>query len=131
MRNDQDMIDNENQRPAVWIGHVAMHSGKVAESSEFMLSIGMRHIFSDEGIAVLEMRGGTHLVITSNPDSGLVMSSFDLMVDDIDASHREFTDLGLKPTDIERGNIHDEFMMTEPGGTAIRFNSSHASDLPV
>jgi hypothetical protein len=125
------MKDNKDQRPPVWIGHVAMHSNKVMKSREFMLSIGMRHIFSDDGIAVLEMRGGTHLVITSNPDSGLLMSSFDLMVDDIDASHREFTDLGLKPTDIERGNIHDEFMVTEPGGTAIQFNSSHASDLPV
>jgi hypothetical protein len=59
------------------------------------------------------------------------MSSFDLMVDDIDVSHRAFSGLGLKPTDVERGNIHDEFMMTEPGGTTIRFNSSHVSDLPV
>ncbi len=125
------MMNNKDQRPAVWIGHVAMHSDKVMASREFMLSIGMRDIFSDDGIAVLEMRGGTHLVITSNPDSGLVMSSFDLMVDDIDASHRAFTDLNLKPSDIERGNIHDEFIMTEPGGTAIRFNSSHVSDLPV
>lgn len=131
MKSDYDMINNEDQRPSVWIGHVAMHSDKVMESREFMLAIGMRHIFSDKGIAVLEMRGGTHLVITSNSDSGLVMSSFDLMVDDIDTSHRKFTDLGLKPTDIERGNIHDEFMMTEPGGTAIQFNSSHVSDLPV
>lgn len=125
------MSNNEDKRPSVWIGHVTMHSDKVKESREFMLTIGMRHIFSDEGIAVLEMRGGTHLVITSNPDSGLVMSSFDLMVDDIDASHREFTDLDLKPTDIERGNIHDEFMMTEPGGATIQFNSSHVGDLPV
>ena len=125
------MMKNKDQRPSVWIGHVAMHSDKVMASREFMLSIGMRHIFADEGIAVLEMRGGTHLVVTSNPDSGLVMSSFDLMVDDIDASHQEFTDLGLKPTDIERGSIHDEFMMTEPGGNAIRFNSSHVSELPV
>jgi hypothetical protein len=125
------MMSNDDQRPSVWIGHVAMHSDKVMESREFMLSIGMRHIFSDEGIAVLEMRGGTHLVITSSPESGLSMSSFDLMVDDIDTSHQKFTSLGLKPTDIERGNIHDEFMVTEPGGTAIRFNSSHVSDLPV
>lgn len=124
-------MNNEDQRPSVWVGHVAMHSDKVMESRQFMLSIGMRHIFSDEGVAILEMRGGTHLVITNKPDSGIVMSSFDLMVDDIDESHREFNDLGLKPSDIERGNIHDEFIITEPGGTAIRFNSSHVSDLPV
>jgi hypothetical protein len=125
------MIDNVDHRPSVWIGHVAMHSDKVIKSREFMIAIGMRHIFSGDGIAVLEMRGGTHLVITSNSDSELIMSSFDLMVDDIDVSHRAFSDLGLKPTDVERGNIHDEFMMTEPGGTTIRFNSSHVSDLPV
>jgi hypothetical protein len=125
------MMNNKDKHPSVWIGHVAMYSDQVMQSREFMLAIGMRHIFSDDSVAVLEMRGGTHLVITSNPDSGLIMSSFDLMVDDIDASHRAFTDLNLKPSDIERGSIHDEFMVTEPGGTAIRFNSSHVSDLPV
>ena len=118
-------------RPPVWIGHVAMHTDRVAESSEFMQLVGMRLIFSDAEIAVLEMRGGTHLVLTTDPESQLIKGSFDLMVEDLDATHAHFTELGLAPGEIERGQIHDCFAVLEPGGTSITFNSSHVSDLPV
>jgi hypothetical protein len=118
-------------RPPVWIGHVAMHTDRVAETSEFMQLVGMRPIFSDDGIAVLEMRGGTHLVLTTDPESQLIKGSFDLMVEDLDATHAHFTELGLTPGEIERGQIHDCFAVLEPGGTNITFNSSHVGDLPV
>ena len=115
----------------MWIGHVAMHTDRVAESSEFMQLVGMRLMFSDAEIAVLEMRGGTHLVLTTDPESQLIKGSFDLMVEDLDATHAHFTELGLTPGEIERGQIHDCFAVREPGGTNITFNSSHVSDLPV
>ena len=120
-----------DQRPAVWVGHIAMHTTRVTESSEFMQSIGMRLVTSDDNFALLELRGGTHLVIINDPDSDLIKGSFDLMVDDIEASHAQFVGLGLKPGEIERGNIHDSFEMREPGGSTILFNSSHVGDLPV
>ena len=53
------------------------------------------------------------------------------MVDDIDAAHSRFAELGFDPGDIERGKIHDSFEMREPGGTSILFNSSHVGELPV
>ena len=108
-----------------------MHTERVAESSEFMQRVGMRLIFSDDDVAVLEMRGGTHLVLTSNPESELIKASFDLMVEDLDATHKRFIELGLKPGGIERGKIHDWFEVREPGGTIITFNSSHVGELPV
>ena len=108
-----------------------MHSEAVVESSEFMQKIGMRLVTSDEGFALLELRGGTHLVITSDASSTLLKRSFDLMVDDIDASHAQFSELGLNPGAIERGSIHDSFTIKEPGGNEILFNSSHVGDLPV
>ena len=86
---------------------------------------------SGDEFAVLEMRGGTHLVLTSDPDSNLVKGSFDLMVDDLDATHARFSELGLGPGDIDRGQIHDCFELREPGGSLITFNSSHVGDLPV
>jgi hypothetical protein len=126
------MTKNKNeQRPPVWIGHVAMHSPSVSDTKKFMLSIGMREIFSKDDFAVLEMRGGTHLVVTADPDSDLIGSKFDLMVDDLDATHQEYNSLGLQPGDIERGQIHDSFDICEPGGTVITFNSTHVGDLPV
>ncbi|MFT5505081.1 MAG: hypothetical protein ACI845_002116 [Gammaproteobacteria bacterium] len=126
------MTKNSNeQRPPVWIGHVAMYSARVNETRDFMLSIGMRKIFANDDFAVLELRGGTHLVITADPKSELPISSFDLMVDDLDVTHQAYKTLGLQPGDIERGQIHDSFEITEPGGTVITFNSTHVGDLPV
>ncbi len=118
-------------RPAVWIGHVGLHSASVPETADFMLEIGMREVARGDGFAVLEMRGGTHLVVTDDPQSSLLGGSFDLMVDDIDAAHARFRELGFAPGDIERGRIHDSFEMQEPGGTNILFNSSHVGELPV
>ena len=120
-----------DQRPPVWVGHIAMHTPNIAESSEFMQLVGMRMIVSGDEFAVLELRGGTHLVLTTNPDSSLISGSFDLMVDDLDATHAQFTEQGLAPGTIKRGQIHDCFEILEPGGTSITFNSSHVGDDPV
>ena len=90
------------QRPPVWIGHVAMYSTKVAESCEFMQRIGMRLVTTGDNFALLELRGGTHLVITGDSKSTLIKGNFDLMVEDLDASHAQYTQLGLKPGEIER-----------------------------
>jgi len=122
---------SEDLRPPVWIGHVAMHTPRVAESSEFMQLIGMRLITSGDEFALFEIRGGTHLILTSDADSSLLRGQFDLMVEDLDATHARFSELGLAPGEIERGQIHDSFEVREPGGTNILFNSSHVGDLPV
>ncbi len=108
-----------------------MHSPRVDESSNFMQLIGMRLIASGDEFTVLEMRGGTHLVVTSDAQSSLIKGSFDLMVDDLDATRKHFIELGLEPGEIEHGQIHDSFEMREPGGSTILFNSSHVGDLPV
>ncbi len=125
------MSGSSDPRPPVWIGHVAMYSPEVPATSEFMQTIGMRLIAGGDDFAVLEMRGGTHLVVTSNENSELIRGGFDLMVDDLDASHAHFVELGLEPGEIERGKIHDCFELREPGGTRILFNSSHVGELPV
>ncbi len=125
------MSDKQDLRPAVWIGHVGMYSPDIDASKQFMLQIGMREIFSNDSVAVLEMRGGTHLVITDDRDSGIIKGSFDLMVDDIDSARDQLIGLGYQPTEIERGKIHDSFEIEEPGGIVLLFNSSHVGDLPV
>ena len=122
---------SDNQKPAVWVGHVAIHSNEVARSCEFMQNIGMRPIMLEEEFALLELRGGTHLALVSNPDSSLLRGSFDLMVEDLDAMHAQMVDLGYQPGAIDRGEIHDSFEVREPGGNVLLFNSSHVSDLPV
>ena len=108
-----------------------MADGSVDATADFMETIGMRRIFRKKDFAVLEMRGGTHLVVTEDLESDLISGNFDLMVEDLDGTHREFVQLGLNPSKIRRGEIHDEFDVREPGGTVILFNSTHVGDLPV
>ena len=124
-------MNTNDTRPPVWVGHVAMYTPRVTESSEFMQLLGMRLVAGSDDFAVLEMRGGTHLVLTGNSESTLIKGDFDLMVEDLDATHAHYTELGIDPGEIERGEIHDSFEMREPGGTVIIFNSTHVGNLPV
>ncbi len=125
------IMTSEEDRPPIWVGHVALYSKQIRASQQFMLQIGLRAITGDDDFALLEMRGGTHLVLTNDAESQLLGSKFDMMVEDLDATHLRFTELGLKPGKIERGKIHDSFEIREPGGNMILFNSSHVGDLPV
>lgn len=119
------------ERPPVWIGHVTLATDRLTESSGFMRRIGMRPIADGDDFAVFELRGGTHLVLLRRDGVEPGPAAFDLMVDDLDATHRRFTGMGLAPSPIERGRIHDSFRVREPAGHEIRFNSSHVSDRPV
>ena len=118
-------------RPPVWIGHVRMNSRSVEETTAFMLNIGMRSIVQNDRISVLELRGGTHLVIAGAEDGEPGDAEFDLMVEDVDATYAEYTAKGLTVSEIQRGRIHDSFTLTEPGGNRITVNSTHVSDQPV
>ena len=118
-------------RPPVWIGHVRMNSRSVEETTAFMLNIGMRSIVQNDRISVLELRGGTHLVIAGAEDGEPGDAEFDLMVEDVDATYAEYTAKGLTVSEIQRGRIHDSFILTEPGGNRITVNSTHVSDQPV
>jgi hypothetical protein len=96
-----------------------------------MVQLGMRPIAEGEDFAVLELRGGTHLVLlpASEPASG--SAGFDLMVDHLEVTHARLQALGLVPSEIRSGRIHRSFTVTSPSGHTITFNSSHVSDKPV
>jgi hypothetical protein len=58
---------------------------------------------------------------------------FDLMVDDLHATHQRLASLGLDPSPVEaRPAIdHEVFTVREPAGQVITFFSSHASGKPT
>ena len=60
---------SDDKRPEVWIGHVRMTTRALDESEAFMEEIGLRSIFHGEEIAVMELRGGTHIVLAQDKDS--------------------------------------------------------------
>jgi catechol 2,3-dioxygenase-like lactoylglutathione lyase family enzyme len=112
-------------RPPVWIGHAVLPVSDVNRSADFWQEVGMREVERNAHVAVLELRGGTHLILVpGTPPSG-ADAPFDLMVDDLDATHAEWKARGFDPAPIERGNIHSAFTVRDPDGYRVTINSSH------
>ena len=125
---------NENdQRPGVAVAHVVLETDRMEESAQFMQTIGMRPIFLGPQVSVLELRGGTHLILMHKSKIAPGDSPFDLMVDNIHATHERFVSLGLSPSPIEaRPAIdHEVFFVREPAGHVFTVFSSHVSGKPV
>lgn len=123
----------KDERPPVWVGHVSLKSVDVAKTCECMVQLGMRVIVQKDSFAVLELRGGTHLVVQETTDRPLPRSKapFDLMYEDIPAIWKRCAELGYSPSEPKEGRIHTSFTIVEPGGYEITINSSHAGDRAV
>ncbi len=115
-------------RPDIWIGHVDLKTNNLDASHAFMVDIGLRPVFKNENVAVLELRGGTHLVLLPDEASEGEEADFDFMVEALDDTYNRFKKKGLVISEISRGDIHDTFVVTEPGGNRIRVNSTHVED---
>jgi hypothetical protein len=113
-----------DERPPVWIGHALLAVTDLDASTSFWSSVGMRVVETNEHVSVLELRGGTHLVLVPGaPSQG--DAPFDLMVEDLDETHAVWSAAGLDPSPIARGRIHDSFVAHDPDGYAVTVNSSH------
>ena len=121
------------ERPKLAVGHVSLEVEDVGAAYAFFVRHGMRDIFKGEEFGVLELRGGTHLVLKCSKEriEAGRKAPFDLMVDDIDEAREEFASAGVSATDITRGRIHDTFHIEGPGGYRFAVTSSHAGDRPV
>ena len=120
-------------RPSVWVGHVSLETDRIEESAGFMRTIGMRSVYEGPEVAIFELRGGTHLILLARSEVVPGNAPFDLMVDDLHATHRHFASLGLAPTAIEAmpSIDHELFRVREPSGHLITFYSNHCSGKPV
>lgn len=126
-------MDLDDNRPLVGVAHVVLRTDRMAESSRFMQALGMRLLFDGPEIAVLEMRGGTHLLLMHGDGMAAGEAPFDLMVDDLHDTHSRLSALGLAPSPIEArpAIAHELFTLREPAGWLITLFSSHASGKPV
>ena len=125
-------MSKQDLRPGVWVGHVVLETSKLNETEQFMRKIGMRPIVNKADFAVLELRGGTHLVLIAKPEVVAGDATFDLMVEDLRAMREYFEDLGLAPTSIDKvPPDHERFFIREPAGHRIAFFSNHVSGKPV
>ena len=124
-------MNEPGSRPPVWVGHISLTTDRLAESHDFMVTLGMRSIVKGDGFAVLELRAGTHLVLLEKAEIQPDAAPFDLMVEDLEATHANLSELKVSPSEITEGRIHRSFTVRDPSGHVITFNSSHVSGRPV
>jgi len=126
-------VSTTDARPPLWVGHVALLVPDVARAKSFFLSIGLRDAEPQSEVGVLEMRGGTHLLLlpgSRHVDPG-TRAPFDLMVDDHVDTRVRYAAQGLTVSDMQQSPFHEYFTVREPNGYEIVVNSSHATGCPV
>ena len=123
-------MEKESQtRPPVAIGHVSLRVTDIPQATKYFVTLGLRLIHQAQTIAVLELRGGTHLVLrpTPEPIQPRAKAPFDLMVDDVVKARQEYGAVGMKPSEIETGMVHRWFTLVGPDGYELTVTSSHTS----
>ena len=123
----------DDPRPPTWVGHVTIHAADIPATKQFFLELGMRDVEPTAPVGILELRGGTHLLVlpAEEPVATGTPAPFDLMVDDVDAAHRHCAEAGLAPSEINTRMYHRSFTVASPSGHAVTVNSTHVSGEPV
>ncbi|MCH8884001.1 MAG: VOC family protein [SAR324 cluster bacterium] len=124
---------NSNDRPPVAIGHVSLLVSDVGTSTKYFVELGLRSIHESKKFTVLELRGGTHLILSPAKEKITpgAKAPFDLMVDDVKVARRKYEEHGMAPSAIANGRIHSSFTMIDPSGYEITITSSHAGERAV
>lgn len=128
-------LAKEQAPPQVAIGHVTLRVSEVGLAADFYETLGLRPILNRDELAILELRGGTHLVLfraRGKPKAGPV-SGFDFMVEDIEAAHAAMEKAGIGGTAICEDSLagHLWFEITDPDGHVLKVFSSHTGGRPV
>ncbi len=115
---------SDDPRPRFSICHVTLTAEDPDRLGDFYASTGMRLVATMGRMAILELRGGTHLVVHRGQPG---VARLDLMVDDIAETHTLFDELGANPTPIIPGRPHDTFTAMDPEGNHLLIESSHVT----
>ncbi len=119
--------------PPVAVGHVSMEVNRVGPAADWFAAMGLRTVATRDGFAVLELRGGTHLVLreTDREIAAGTVAPIDLMVEDLDAIRESCAGRGLAPGDITEGSVHRSFHVAGPDGYSVKITSSHTGGRAV
>ncbi len=142
-----------NDLPAAAFGHFIMKVDNIDTSYQFYTKLGLRPFGIFPDLAVVELRGGTHILLFSKNDelpSSLSSSllgqrgdassneRLDLMIDgksrsDLEVYRATLLEKGL-PVDaiaLDRLYGHYYFQLVDPDGNGITVYTSHRGELPV
>jgi len=125
----------KQQLPALAVGHVVLHVANVTAAAAFYQRLGLRPVWRRDDMAILELRGGTHLLLfrRATKRRSTRPAPFDLMADDLAAAHANADTHGLAPSAIEheQRSGHRSFSLRDPDGHRLTVYSSHTDGRPV
>lgn len=126
---------DSSTRPPIAIGHVSLRVADVPRASAFYTELGLRPVWQQPSMAILELGGGTHLMLFQAkraPKAGAA-HSFDFMVADVDALRARLTDAGMETTEPAEDRVsgHRWFQARDPDGHLLRIYSDHTEGRAV
>ena len=138
--------------PAATLGHFIMKVSDIDRSYQFYTKLGLRPFGRFPELAIIELRGGTHILLfgkndelPSSPSSSHLgqRGSFfnerlDLMIagksrSDLELYRTTLLEKGLSVDAIAQDQFfgHDYFQLADPDGNGITVYTSHSGALPV
>jgi len=141
------MSDINLAKPPVGVGHMSLTVADVEASNRFYVTFGLRVVGKGDDMSILELRGGTHLLLfqrgaaaadVESPFDQAAPEVIDLMIEgrtfeELDAYRTTLIASGVCPDPIpdKRYFGHYIFKARDPDGNEVKVSTSHASDLPV
>ena len=141
-----------NYLPAAALGHFVMKVNDIDVSYQFYTKLGLRPFGIFPDLAIIELRGGTHILLFSKHDElpSLLSSShlgqrgvssnerLDLMIDgksksDLELYRTTLMEKGMSVDAIAQDRLygHDYFQLVDPDGNGITVYTSHTGELSV
>ena len=138
--------------PAAAFGHFVMKVNDVNISYQFYTKFGLRPIGIFSDVAIIELRGGTHILLFNKNDAlpfslspsrigqrgAFSNERLDLMIDsksrnDLELYRTTLLEHGLSVDEIapEQFFGHYYFQLADPDGNGITVYTSHTGELPV
>ena len=124
LENRPMTVPDNDPRPEPAIGHVGLRVKYLEKSRSFLELVGARTVATMPRMVILELRGGTHIVLRQD-DHAPLFAGFDLMVDDIDEMRDRLLKAGYAPSKISQGGVHRSFSVIDASGVQLEFTSSH------
>jgi catechol 2,3-dioxygenase-like lactoylglutathione lyase family enzyme len=141
-----------NNLPAAAFGHFVLKVDDINRSYQFYTKLGLRPFGIFPDLAVVELRGGTHILLFNKNDEiasslssshlGQRGASFaerlDLMIggksrSDLELYRATLVEKGLSVDAIAQDRFfgHHYFRLADPDGNGITVYTSHSGELPV
>lgn len=131
--SSKDRVMKKEKRPGIWIGHFFRKVKDVKAATAFFNVLGMRVVMETTGMAILELRGGTHLLLfkKSGKTGWIVETEFDLMVEDIKKFHALLKKKKIPVSPLKKDSYHLTCKVTSPDGEKIAVFSDHTNSRSV